>query len=260
MGAMKAVHTVLRRHVRDTRTYNLLRRVNTFWSLKRGGVHETDYLGLPLIAADSGLFIDIGANAGQTAAGVAGLLPSHDIISFEPNPSLQDELGWVQNQIGARMRVEHTGLGRAEDKMVLHIPTSGDLAYEARASLIEGEARAHANALQTQLGKEVTLQRRNVAIRTLDSYEFAPDLIKIDVEGFESDVLLGAESTLMTHKPALIMERNSGTTVCRAWLAARGYVFFAFDAERSIFKADLEGALNFFAIPEERADQVPTLD
>jgi len=41
---------------------------------------------------------------------------------------------------------------------------------------------------------------------TLDSLELAPDVIKIDVEGAEMDILIGAEQTLRKYKPILGIE------------------------------------------------------
>ena len=51
--------------------------------------------------------------------------------------------------------------------------------------------------------------RERVNVRSLDSVvdelRFSPSVIKIDTEGYEMKVLKGAESTLMTCKPRLII-------------------------------------------------------
>lgn len=252
MSGFASVHQLLRRHVRQTRTYNYARRASLVWSMLRGHPHESDYLAFPLLARGHGLFLDIGANAGQTAASVAGLLPGHDIVCFEPNPDLQTELAFVASRVGPRMQVRACGLGAGPGELVLHVPVSGGLAFEARASLLRTEAQAHARTLSAELGREVTIDERRVEIVTLDSLELAPDLIKIDVEGAEADVLLGAERTLAEHGPILLMERNQNTPACMAWLAARGFSFFAFDADHGCFRRDLEGALNLFAARDDR--------
>lgn len=47
-----------------------------------------------------------------------------------------------------------------------------------------------------------------VELRTLDSFGLSPDLIKIDVEGFEGEVLLGATETLARSAPVVVFEDN----------------------------------------------------
>lgn len=48
-----------------------------------------------------------------------------------------------------------------------------------------------------------------VEVRTLDSFTFKfVDFIKIDVEGYELDVLRGGEQTLSTHRPVVVIEQK----------------------------------------------------
>lgn len=48
-----------------------------------------------------------------------------------------------------------------------------------------------------------------VPVRTLDMFDFDEvDYIKIDVEGFEKKVLLGAAKTLDRHNPLIVVEQN----------------------------------------------------
>ena len=68
--------------------------------------------------------------------------------------------------------------------------------------------------------------------RPLDMFEFPADFLKIDVEGMELEVLQGAEQTISTHKPAILLELNGlgeryghKDAEVRAWLEDRGYRF-----------------------------------
>jgi FkbM family methyltransferase len=47
-----------------------------------------------------------------------------------------------------------------------------------------------------------------VRLCTIDSHEVSPSLIKIDVEGMELDVLLGAEATIKRSRPILYVEND----------------------------------------------------
>ncbi len=51
----------------------------------------------------------------------------------------------------------------------------------------------------------------DVVARTLDSYAFSDvDLIKIDVEGWEREVLLGGRETIQRCKPVMVVEQKPG--------------------------------------------------
>ena len=48
-----------------------------------------------------------------------------------------------------------------------------------------------------------------VELKKLDDYEFTDiDFIKIDVEGYENQVVLGAKETLLRNKPIIIVEQK----------------------------------------------------
>ena len=51
----------------------------------------------------------------------------------------------------------------------------------------------------------MTLQK-SVVIETGDFFELRPDLIKIDVEGFEIEVLQGLSHTIESFKPLILVE------------------------------------------------------
>lgn len=70
-----------------------------------------------------------------------------------------------------------------------------------------------------------------VEVKTLDWFNLAPDLVKIDTEGYELFVLKGGEQTLRKHKPVVIVEQKPGhggryqlgDTDAVAWLKSLGY-------------------------------------
>jgi len=50
-----------------------------------------------------------------------------------------------------------------------------------------------------------------VPMRTLDSFDYTDiGFIKIDVEGYEYKVLLGAKETIKKYRPVLLVEQNRG--------------------------------------------------
>lgn len=82
----------------------------------------------------------------------------------------------------------------------------------------------------------------------------APDLVKIDVEGAEHGVLLGAERVLTECRPLVVCEvGEESADACSQLLARHGYVLF--DAERAPRdRAPLQRAVwATLAVPRERA-------
>lgn len=75
-----------------------------------------------------------------------------------------------------------------------------------------------------------------------------PSLIKIDVEGYEESVLLGAKETIMNYRPVIFMEVHPellsyyGTDYVNLLenLENHGYKFFLFEGKGKIFNVSIE--------------------
>ena len=53
-------------------------------------------------------------------------------------------------------------------------------------------------------------QANKISMKKLDDFKFDKlDFIKVDVEGYESKVVIGAEKTLKQHKPTIIIEQKN---------------------------------------------------
>jgi hypothetical protein len=82
-------------------------------------------------------------------------------------------------------------------------------------------------AMFQQLGTDISTVEMRVPVRPLDAYSLAPTAIKIDAEGAELKVVKGAEQTLRTHKPVLMIENNDWGRVTE-YLAGLGYSCFRY--------------------------------
>ena len=73
--------------------------------------------------------------------------------------------------------------------------------------------------------KSETNNFENITVKTLDSFKLHPTILKIDVEGFELDVLGGAKETIMGEKPKIILEVHSKLlkAQCISRLKSMGY-------------------------------------
>lgn len=153
-------------------------------------------------------FMDIGANFGTyTLIGAQAVGDEGRVIAIEPSPAIAALLleNVIMNGFAGRCRVLPCALGDCEGTATLH----------------EFATRQGSNTLLPQIADiaraeyDETITARTVPLRTLDAIiaECAPDridLIKIDVEGFEEQVLEGGRQMLARHRPKLIMEWHNG--------------------------------------------------
>ncbi|MDF5758140.1 FkbM family methyltransferase [Spongiactinospora sp. TRM90649] len=161
-----------------------------------GGYYEEFEVGLfERLAAGSGTILDVGANIGVYACTGASHLPEGGrLVAFEPVP---ENLGYLRanidrNGLGDRVTVEPAAVGAAPGELTLHL--SGEQSGKHSASAVNaGEATGSVS----------------VPMTSIDAYlaegGLRPDIIKIDVEGYEGFVLRGAAETL-AGLPTLLFE------------------------------------------------------
>jgi len=165
---------------------------------------------------DEGTLIDIGANVGVvTAAAIAER--DATVYAFEPVPTYAD---YCQRR-NPDARIYPVALG-----------------YECeRKTLWLDETNLGWNTFETgKTGEGMTPV--DVKVMPLDMYpEIAPDVVKVDVEGYEWAVLRGAHEMLRRHRPVLVVELGWGTDHPRRaevvtemeWLFDNGYERIAYD-------------------------------
>ena len=68
------------------------------------------------------------------------------------------------------------------------------------------------NPKETNSGAWELRKGSEINIFPLDDFNLSPNFIKIDVQGSEKDVLLGAERTICVHKPVVVIEVMIGKT------------------------------------------------
>jgi len=129
------------------------------------------------------VFLDVGANVGEYSALLKKNFPDALIHAFEPNPAAFDIL---KNITG--IQIHNIGLGTKKEILPLYTPfksKSGSHSSLVQESLIWGKAE-HVQEVQLDTLEHMfkVLQLSHV------------DLMKMDVEGYEMDVLLGAGKLL----------------------------------------------------------------
>ncbi|WP_205446848.1 FkbM family methyltransferase [Candidatus Frankia alpina] len=134
---------------------------------------------------------DVGANIGIYTLWAAGAVgPDGEVHAFEPVPQTRATLTSLVEQNGlTQVRLSPTAVGATIGRIGLRLHPG-------------------ASGLTHQVSDGATPDL-TVPVVTLDSHAARhrpPTLIKIDVEGFELEVLRGAQDLLRTHRPALLLE------------------------------------------------------
>lgn len=134
--------------------------------------------------------IDVGANRGQFTLACRIVFPHLPIVAFEPIPGEAVTYRRVHGKI-TRITLIETALGDAAGTAILHLSKSAD----SSSLLPIGKRQAELFQNTIEIG---TLQ---VTVKRLDDFATNWDacsrlLLKIDVQGFELNVLRGAIQTL----------------------------------------------------------------
>jgi FkbM family methyltransferase len=168
------------------------------------------------------VFYDVGANIGFYS--LLAARQSAQVFAFEPD---------VQNAESLEHHVRLNSLGaKIEVIRAAVFSTSGYVALEP-ADFTMGHGNAHVGPTTEDSHSTV-----KVPCTTLDDFaqeHVAPDTIKIDVEGAESNVLRGADRLFTHSRPHLICEVHDpeNASFIEAWLKIRAYEFRWLDTNNS---------------------------
>ncbi len=150
------------------------------------GLHEFEDMAFVLHVLRPGdLFADIGSNIGSYTVLAAGAAGAH-CVSFEPNPAtfvhFLDNIRL--NNLESKVTAKNIGLGAS----------SGSLTFTSELDCVNHVVAGH----------EVVDNSIEVPVSTLDAVLSGSTLtlMKIDVEGFETEVLNGAAETMQ--RPSLL--------------------------------------------------------
>jgi FkbM family methyltransferase len=180
---------------------------------EQGYEYETGALLCALLRGD-GTFVDVGANWGYFTLLVCSQKSFvGTCVAYEPAPSTFEDLRSMVAQAGLSDRVRCRNVGVGSERGVLQLMAS------------EQSGLAHLHAEGGGPSVEV--------VKLDDEPLSAVRVIKIDVEGMELEVLRGAEQTLVSHRPAVVLENfvnlaePNKTLAPLEWLRARQYEIFA---------------------------------
>lgn len=250
--------------------------------LRAGPYQKQNLVHLRELCAKPRRILDIGMNIGMNTIEYATW--AQHVDSFEPVPTTyqiavdnialnqqhQDpNLGWWKDANDqwasllptAQITTHNVALGPKQDTVEMHIKKN------------DGHNRVANDGYTTVSGRAVKVntgyQRVAVPQHTLDSYNFTDvDIIKIDVEGYELNVLDGAHNTIAQNRPIVQIEcvenqpRAFGKTIqdLMDYFNQKNYVITTADGVvRGPQWCYVKKMMDRFMIPAERTDLYSTV-
>jgi FkbM family methyltransferase len=173
--------------------------------------------------------VDVGASIGDWAVYCAKIHPPMNIVAFEPLPDrieVAREFAKL-NHCEQKIDFMNFALSRSAGRVTTHV--SGNMA----------------NAMST--GRALEVEQR-----TLDSFRLECSILKIDVEGYEVDVLEGGIETIRAHHPRIILETHSKILhqKCKDILEREGYRLVHHDVSRKCRELGFDRVQNVFFAPK----------
>jgi FkbM family methyltransferase len=146
------------------------------------------------------LCIDIGANKGDYSEILLSLTDSR-VIAFEPLPKTFAILAKLQTRFPRRLITLNKGVGDQNAELDLHFGDEDSTlaSFSKEVNEIDYVGQNNWNAIRMEV---ITLDRFFKEFHEPESSQI--DLLKIDTEGYEYEVLLGAKETLENRKPKFI--------------------------------------------------------
>jgi FkbM family methyltransferase len=145
---------------------------------------------------DGDCIVDIGANIGYTALLFASQAKNCNVIAFEPHPvTFQKAQKNILLNPGLSIQLLNMGLGSKKDKLQL---SEVNEANSGMNRILPADSASGFRSAIVEIERlDDVLKQKNIS---------KVDFIKIDVEGYEAQVLAGAKDTLASSQPVILME------------------------------------------------------
>jgi FkbM family methyltransferase len=196
---------------------------------------------------------EVGGHIGFITQYFAHLVgPTGSVVVFEPGPNNLPYLRANTSRL-PQVAVVEEGVGEEPGHATFYVEglTGQNNSFVPHFEGLEVNARA--------AGLAPEVQPVEVSVTTLDDhFPEPPDFVKVDVEGFELEVLLGARRTLATGRPALMVEVQAHQAELRVLADELGYVVIDEHGAPNDLAATWAGN-SFWLHPERHGDLLDEL-
>jgi FkbM family methyltransferase len=151
--------------------------------------------------------------------------------------------------------------GERRGELVFHTPVFRGIALTAYAAVDRSEAEQRLHQDMPSSRGRLSFIETVVPVLPIDDLTLTPDFVKIDVEGFEIEVLRGMMATIERCKPVFMIEFDPGRAAAIAdILSPCGYRPYVFDRRAGTFRPyDGGEADNLFHLPPRQQSSLPII-
>ena len=214
------------------------------WDKKEG-----DFIKFLDLINDSDNVLDIGANIGVMSYHFSKKLPNSTVHSFEPIPDNLNILKKVVKKFNlSNVKIYSFALGDKSEMVEMILP-------ESKKVYFHGLSHVNSN-------NELQGLRYKVEMKKLDDIEELKDkkinAIKLDVEDFEYNVLIGAENLINKNRPIIYTELwdSDNKKQSLSFLDSLKYTCYINKKNQLIVYQDQVGFQNFFFVPNEYCEEL----
>jgi FkbM family methyltransferase len=143
-----------------------------------------------------GVLFDIGAHCGLISSLWCAARAANHAFGFEPSPALVRRITEIRdlNQFGDRMQINQLGIGEAKSTASMLIDPVG--------GFVQSQHFDHTMWSKPE-SIEISIESIQGAAERLG---VIPNVIKLDIEGFEYEAIKGSVGFLAEHRPVLFLE------------------------------------------------------
>ena len=178
------------------------------------------------------VFFDVGANKGDYSKMLRSAFPEASIFSFEPNPNTFQVL---ESNLANQSKCINKGVGEKPSTLNLYFDKNDKTSVQASSD----------KEILKEIAQTAVIDQVEIGVITIDDFanEYnisSIDLLKIDVEGFELEVIDGASNMINSGKVKMIQfEFNEVNIIKRRFLKdfydlLPNYSFHRLDEDRLI--------------------------
>jgi FkbM family methyltransferase len=198
------------------------------------------------------LYLDVGGNQGAVIDTLLLKNKNCRVYSFEPNPEVY-RLTSSRFKNNPRVDVFNFGLGKEEGEFKLYVPVYRGYEFDGLGSLDSNFDDVWlAESIFFFNQKFLSVHEVNCNIKRLDDLDLDPFFIKIDVEGFELEVLLGGEKTIEKSRPIMLVESVEKDGKIMAFVEKFGYKIYRY--WKGNFIPGEQGSPNSFLMTDDKFD------